>query len=162
MTIVVRLLADVPELIEPVGRMRWAEWGGGDDVDAWISTTRREAGRDDLPVTWVAVDDTGAALGAVALGPSDVAGRPELVPCIWGMVVRADVRGSGVGALLLRRLERFAVDRGDPVVWVATGPPAVGFYERCGWRRVEELAGATLLRKQISSPHPVCPAAPGT
>jgi predicted N-acetyltransferase YhbS len=148
-SVLVQLLADVPDLIEPIGRMRCAEWGSADKVDEWISTTRREAGRDDLPVTWVAVDDTGTALGAVALGPSDVPSRPELMPCVWGMVVHADRRGRGVGRLLLQRLERFAVGRGYPAVWVATGPPAVGYYERCGWQRTEELSGGTLLRKRI-------------
>jgi len=148
-TVVVQLLADVPDLIEPVGRMRCAEWGSEGDLDEWILTTRREAGRDDLPVTWVAADDTGVALGAVALGSSDVPGRPELTPCIWGMVVRADLRGRGVGRLLLQRLERFAVDRAYPAVWVATGPPAVGYYEHCGWRRAEKLPSGTLLCKRI-------------
>ena len=143
------LLADVPDLIEPIGRMRCAEWGSADEVQKWISTTGREAGRDELPVTWVAVDGTAAALGAVALGPSDVAGRPELMPCVWGMVVRADRRGLGIGRLLLQRLERFAVGRGYPAVWVATGPSAVGYYERCGWQRAEELRTGILLRKRV-------------
>jgi predicted N-acetyltransferase YhbS len=145
----VRLLADVPHLIEPIGRMRFAEWGDDDNVDEWISITRREAGRDALPVTWVAVDESDTALGAVALGPSDVPGRPELMPCVWGMVVRTDLRGRGIGRLLLQQLERFAVQRGYPAAWVLTGPPAVGYYERCGWRRVEELSGGTLLRKRL-------------
>jgi predicted N-acetyltransferase YhbS len=149
-SVLVHVLADVPDLIEPIGRMRCAEWGSADTVDEWISTTRREAGRNDLPVTWVAVDGTGTALGAVALGPSDVPGRPELMPCVWGMVVHADRRGRGVGRLLLQRLERFAVDRGYPSVWVATGPSAVGYYERCGWRRAEELPDGTLLCKRMS------------
>ncbi|WP_250031986.1 hypothetical protein [Paractinoplanes maris] len=82
--VLVRLLADVPDLIEPIGRLRCAEWDSADRVDEWISTTRREAGRNDLPVTWVAVDEIGTALGAVALGPSDVPGYPELTPCVWG------------------------------------------------------------------------------
>ena len=149
MTVLVQLLADVPHLIEPIGQMRCAEWGTADDVSEWISTTRREAGCVDLPVTWVAVDETGTALGAVALGPSDVEDRPELMPCVWGMVVRADLRGRGVGRLLLQRLERFAMDRGYPAVWVATGPPAVGYYERCGWQRAEELPGGILLCKRM-------------
>jgi GNAT superfamily N-acetyltransferase len=148
-TVLVRLLADLPHLIEPIGRMRFAEWGRDDNVDDWVATTRREAGRDELPVTWVAVDDTGTALGAVALGPSDVPGRPELMPCVWGMVVRRDVRGLGIGRLLLHRLERSAWDRRYTAVWVFTGPPAVGYYERCGWQRAEELPEGTLLRKRI-------------
>jgi predicted N-acetyltransferase YhbS len=147
--VLVRLLADVPHLIEPIGRLRCAEWGSADRVDEWISTTRREAGRNDLPVTWVATDDTGTALGAVALGPSDVPSRPELMPCVWGMVVRADLRGRGVGRLLLQRLERFAVGRGYREVWVATGPPAVGYYKRCGWEPTEELPGGILLCKRL-------------
>ena len=153
-----RLLADVPQLIEPIGRMRFAEWGNDNDVDEHISVTRREAGREFLPVTWVAVDDTGAALGAVALGASDVPGRPELVPCVWGMVVRADVRRRGIGRLLLKRLEHFAVGRGYTAVWVLTGLPAVDYYERCGWQRTEELPEGTLLRKPVpASPGEVSP-----
>ncbi len=54
MTVLVRLLADAPHLIEPVGRMRFAEWGSNNNVDEWISITEREAGRDELPVSWVA------------------------------------------------------------------------------------------------------------
>jgi GNAT superfamily N-acetyltransferase len=148
-SVMVRLLADVPHLIEPVGRMRFAEWGRDDDVAGWISGTRREAGREDLPVTWVAVGASGAALGAVTLGTSDVPGRPELVPCVWGMVVGPAHRGRGVGRLLLHELERHARRRGYPVVWVLTGPPAVGYYGRCGWQRMAELPTGTLLRKPL-------------
>jgi predicted N-acetyltransferase YhbS len=148
-TVLVQLLADVPDLIEPIGRMRFAEWGGDDSVEEWISITRREAGRDDLPVTWVAVGEAGTAAGAVALGPSDVPGRPELMPCVWGMVVRPDLRGRGIGRLLLQRLQGFAAGRGYPAVWVMTGPPAVGYYERCGWQRAEELPDGTLLHKPV-------------
>ena len=143
------LLADVAHLVEPIGRMRFAEWGNDDSVAEHIAITGREAGREDLPVTWVAVDETGTALGAVALGTSDVPGRPELVPCVWGMVVRTDVRRRGIGRLLLQRLERFAASRGYATVWVLTGPSAVGYYERCGWHRMEERSDGTLLRKEI-------------
>jgi predicted N-acetyltransferase YhbS len=148
-TVQVRLLADVPQLIEPVARMRFAEWGQDGTEAEHAAVTRREAGREELPVTWVALDDVGAALGAVALGTSDVPGRPELVPCVWGMVVRADVRRRGVGRLLLQELEHFAAGHGYPGVWVLTGPPAVGYYERCGWRQVEQLPAGTLLRKPV-------------
>jgi GNAT superfamily N-acetyltransferase len=148
--VLVQLLADVPDLIESIGRMRFAEWGHDGNADEWISTTRSEAGRDHLPVTWVAVDGTGTAVGAVALGSSDVPGHPELMPCIWGMVVRADVRRHGIGRLLLQRLERYAADHGHPSVWVLTGSPAVGYYERCGWQRAAELPSGTLLRKRLN------------
>jgi GNAT superfamily N-acetyltransferase len=66
------------------------------------------------------------------------------------MVVRRDARRRGIGRLLLRQLERYAADNRHPVVWVFTGAPAVGYYERCGWHRVEKLPTGTLLRKQIA------------
>jgi GNAT superfamily N-acetyltransferase len=162
-TVTVQLLADVPELIEPVGRLRFAEWGDDGDVDRWVSATRSEAGREELPVTWVAIDESGCAAGAVALGSSDVPEYPELTPCVWGMVVGAGLRRRGVGRLLLRPLERYAADHGYPAVWVLTGPPAVGYYERCGWQRAEELPSGTLLGKQMHpateasglDPHPL-------
>jgi predicted N-acetyltransferase YhbS len=113
------------------------------------NVTRREAGRESLPVTWVAVGEAGTALGAVALGSSDVPERPDLVPCIWGMVVRSDVRGRGIGRLLLQRLERHARDSGHTAVWVVTGPSAVGYYERCGWQRVADIRAGILLRKPV-------------
>ncbi len=89
----------------------------------------------------------------MALGPSDVPSRPELTPCVWGMVVRADVRRRGIGRLLLQRLEHFAVGYGFTTVWVLTGPSAVGYYERCGWQRAEELSEGTLLRKPVPTSH---------
>ena len=66
----VDLLADRVDLIEAVTDLRWLEWGhppGATDRDWWRAATLREAGRSQLPVTWVASDDSGA-LGAVGLG----------------------------------------------------------------------------------------------
>jgi hypothetical protein len=50
--------------------MRWLEWGdhpGRKDLQWWVDTTRRESGRDGLPVTFVAVDPAGGAVGGVGL-----------------------------------------------------------------------------------------------
>jgi GNAT superfamily N-acetyltransferase len=140
-TITVRLLADLPELVGTVGELRFREWPADGDRDHWVAVTAREAGREELPVTWVAVDASGAAVGAVALGSSDV----DPCPSVWGMVVREDMRHRGVGRLLLSRLERFAVGRGYTEIWVSTGGPAVAFYERCGWRGTD----GHLMRKSI-------------
>ena len=67
----VHLLADHPRLIPAVGEMRWREWGnepGREDLGWWVDVTAREAGRDALPVTWVAIvdeDDRPGPLGDV-------------------------------------------------------------------------------------------------
>jgi GNAT superfamily N-acetyltransferase len=138
----VLLLADRPDLIEAVGDMRWREWRnhpGREERSWWVDVTRRESGREDLPVTFVAVDALGEAVGAVGLGQFDLEERRDRSPWVLGMIVRADQRGTGVGRALLARLDAFAAARGDARVWVATGEPAVGFYERCGWRVEERL-----------------------
>jgi GNAT superfamily N-acetyltransferase len=138
------LLAGHPDLVKEVGVLRWREWGYDDpSPEAWIDTTRREAGRDVLPVSLVAVDADGHALGAVALGDADDAltddERAGRTPWLLGMVVRATDRGTGVGRALVSALEYRARDRGHEQVWVVTGDRAVGFYRACGWTDVEDL-----------------------
>jgi GNAT superfamily N-acetyltransferase len=153
----VHLLADRPELIEPVGLLRWREWGRAPepaDPAFWVEATRRESGRDELPVTFVAVDGAGDPVGALGLGAYDIAERRDRTPWLLGVVVRPDRRGSGVGRLLLSHVERCAVDLGHARMWVATGGPAVAFYERCAWRvteRVRQASGevATVLMREL-------------
>jgi GNAT superfamily N-acetyltransferase len=130
------LLADRPELIEPVGRIRWREWGHAPepgDPAFWIEVTRREASRDRLPLTLAAVDTAGAAVGAVGLGELDQEDLRDHSPWVLGMVVDPAWRGRGVGRALLSRLEARAAELGFRQMWVAT-KHAAGFYQRCGWQ----------------------------
>jgi GNAT superfamily N-acetyltransferase len=138
----VHFLADRPDLIEAVATLRWREWGdepGREDRSWWVDVTTREAGREGLPATWVAVDEDGAVAGAVGLGEFDVAERRDRSPWVLGLIVSPERHGRGTGRLLLSRLAEFAAARGYPQVWVATGTPAVGFYRRCGWEETERL-----------------------
>jgi predicted N-acetyltransferase YhbS len=152
----IHLLADHPELIGSVGLLRWKEWGHPPepvDLSWWVSTTGREAGRDKMPITFVAVDAFGAAIGAVGLGEFDIAERRDRSPWVLGMIIRPESRGLGAGRLLLFHLEQFAARSGHFQLWVATGT-AVAFYQRCGWQEVERLQlasghPATMLTKQL-------------
>jgi len=133
-----QLLADRPELVYAVAEIRWKEWGHApepEDLAYWVDVTQREAGRNDLPITFVAVDDHGA-IGAVGLGQFDIDERRDRSPWVLGMVVRADRRGQGVGRALMGELEAWAAARGVVQAWVATGPAAT-FYRTCGWRITE-------------------------
>jgi len=153
----VHLLADRPQLVGAVGEMRWRGWGdepGRTELSWWLDVTAREAGRQELPVSWVAVDEAGEAAGAVGLGEFDVPERRDRSPWVLGMVVRPARRGQGTGRLLLAALERSAAGRGYPRAWAATGDPAVGFYRRCGWEETERLPPAwgdqlTILTKPL-------------
>lgn len=155
--ITIALLADHERLIAPLGEMCWREWGRApepDNVEWWIATTAREAGRDQLPVTWVAIGAAGDALGRVGLGEFDIDERRDRSPWVLGMIVRPDRRGNGIGRRLLAELECGARVRGYTQVWVATGGRAIDFYRKCGWTVAETIARphgevATVLTKRL-------------
>src|SRR5262249_19921931 len=117
---------------------------GARGVAPFSEVPAREAGRGgQLPMTLVAIDVAGGAVGAVGLGPVDdelsVAERAGRTPWILGMVVAAESRRLGVGRQLLENLQDLAASLGHPRTWVATGDEAVGFYQRCGWAPVGHL-----------------------
>jgi GNAT superfamily N-acetyltransferase len=142
----IELLADHAELIPAVGHLRWREWGCGADwpedperaeLAWWVDVTARESGRDDLPVTLVALDQGGAAVGAVGLGRFDPDECRDRSPWVLGMIVQPDLHGLGIGCLLLEALRAWAAEHRHQQLWVATGDPAVGFYQACGWTLTE-------------------------
>lgn len=155
--VTVALLADHAPLLATIGELRWREWGHApepEDLAWWVETTAREAGRDRLPITWVALDARGDALGAVGLGVFDLAERQDRSPWVLGMIVRPDRRGQGVGRHLLAHLEAWAGRHGYRQLWVANEGPAVGFYGRCGWAVCETVArtsgeAVTVLTKRL-------------
>ena len=156
MQVKVSLLADCPSCMQAVADMRWQEWGQPpepEDPAWWLQTTVREAGREQLPVTFVAVDVAGQALGAVGLDAYDLDERREVSPWVTGMIVRRDRRGKGVGRTLMRHLERWAAEHGIAVAWVGTDL-AAGFYRRCGWTAHETFTTSagqemTVLSKRL-------------
>ncbi len=142
----VRLLADNEELIASIGELRWREWGRApepEDPGWWVDVTAREAGRDRLPVTWVAIDGHGQAVGAAGLGEYDIEERRDRSPWVLGMIVQPDHRGLGIGRLLLSHLEAWAGNHGYMQVWIANEGPAIGFYRRCGWALSETIERAS-------------------
>jgi len=154
--IAVHLLADHPQLIPAVGEMRWKEWGSAperEDLAWWVEVTAHEAGRDALPVTWVAIDDRGSAVGAVGLAEFDLEERRDRSPWLIGMIVSPALRGSGIGGTLVRNLKEWAGHRGFGEVWVATGGRAIRFYQKHDWNLFEVLdqssGESTVLRSEL-------------
>lgn len=147
----VHLLADRPDLIEAVAMIRFREWGHPPeetDPQWWIEITRKEAGRTGLPLTWVAVDVDGDAVGAVGLGEFDIEERRDRSPWVLGMVVEPDHRSMGIGAMLMAKLEATVAELGYDRCWVATGQ-ARAFYERIGWEWTETV------EREVWGPHHV-------
>ena len=159
--LVIENVADRPELIEPLGELRWYEMGPDAGLDRradWIAATARESGHR-LPATFAAVNSTGDVVGGVGLAEHDWSDvLPQATPWIIGMVVHPGFRRRGIGQALLARLERWSVDLGADHIWVGTErEPAVPFYQSCGWT-VDQAATAaaadirrgTVLVKTIS------------
>jgi GNAT superfamily N-acetyltransferase len=156
MALIVTLLADSLAAADAVAEMRWQEWGHppeSEDPAWWLETTIREAGSEELPVTLVAHDLTGAVLGAVGLDTYDLDERRDVSPWVTGMIVRRDRRGEGVGRVLMQHLERWAAEHRIADAWAGTDL-ALGFYQRCGWTLQESFTTSTgqhmdVLHKQL-------------
>jgi GNAT superfamily N-acetyltransferase len=136
----IELLANHKHLIAAIGELRWREWGHApepEDRDWWVEVTAHEAGLDQLPITWVAINENGEAVGAVGLGEFDIEERQNRSPWILGMIVRPDFRARGIGRRLLAKLEGRAKEQGYKQLWVANEGPALNFYQKCGWRLIE-------------------------
>ncbi len=145
MALTVTLLADSLESAAAVAEMRWQEWGRPpepEDPAWWLETTVREAGREELPVTFVARDPADEVVGAVGLDTYDLDERHDTTPWVTGMIVRRDRRGRGVGRSLLQHLERWAAEHQVAETWVGTDL-ALGFYQRCGWTLQETFTSST-------------------
>ncbi len=99
---------------------------------------------DDEPraIHLAAIDGGGAVVGCLSLvrRPWVVDGAREPAWQLRGMAVEADLRGTGVGRLLLREADRriAAAADGDLTgrAWCNARSPAVGFYARHGWAAV--------------------------
>ena len=64
-------------------------------------------------------------------------------------------RGHGVGALLLEQARAIAESRGSGMLYVRATPLWARYFERHGWRRLEETPGANAT---IALVHPTDPA----
>jgi predicted GNAT family N-acyltransferase len=97
---------------------------------------------DELSIHAVAADANGVALGTGRLLPDGHIGR---------MAVLANVRGQGVGRLILQSLMQAAQQRGDKRVVLSAQSHAQDFYRRYGFKSVgEEYKEAEILHIEMA------------
>jgi predicted GNAT family N-acyltransferase len=106
---------------------------------------------DDVCTHFLAVDDTGRALGTARLRIVDDKAKAQRV-AVW-----RDARGRGVGRALMDALEREAHARGARSLVLAAQISAVPFYERLAYDAFGEVfddAGIPhrQMRKALSAP----------
>ena len=131
--------ADRDDVLVSLARLRWSEWhehSGREDLRWWIDVTRREAGRAELPVTFVAVD-AGEVVGGAGLVATEHQELADRGPWVVGMIVRDDVRGQGIGKAIMARLVEWAIEARIDRLWVVADGRAVDFYRACGFTVVD-------------------------
>jgi N-acetylglutamate synthase-like GNAT family acetyltransferase len=153
----ITLLADRPDLAARWAELHWREWGdepGREALSWWVADATKAVQRTRVPVAFLALGRHDEVLGGVGLHQFDLEERRDQSPWIVGMIVRADLRGEGIGQALMAYLEAWALGASIEQVWVAT-EQAAAFYCRCGFERVEDLPtqsgdAVTVLTKRFA------------
>jgi GNAT superfamily N-acetyltransferase len=104
-------------------------------VDPAVIPARLQAIRAEDGASFIAVDESGEALGAIVLAAHAVLHAGGPVAMITALVVSSRTRGQGVGRMLVERAKAWAVARGCVRLIVTSGEQradAHAFYPACG------------------------------
>ena len=122
-----------PHLIDAVAQMIynefWVDVMDGMTVDDLVTHLKTATEPQQMPLSLIALVD-GQLAGTVNLIENDDKNRAHLRPWLAAMVVRADLRGQGIGTALVKALLADVRLMGIPTVYFGTDGP--GFYERLG------------------------------
>ena len=135
--------ADYPAFVDAVAKWHWDEWGHADptgSLETWTSSLRRRVNRDRVPMTFVAIDDSGEPIGSVCLVENDMPDRDDvrdLTPWIAGTFVVPAKRKRGVGTALMQHAVAEASRIGARKLFLYTST-ARRFYEKLGWRALRD------------------------
>jgi GNAT superfamily N-acetyltransferase len=130
----------------------WPDWYGPDGPGDAALQLEEAAQRDRLPVAVIALRG-GVPCGISVLRPTDAAAaQTGYSPWVGGGLVRAELRGQGIGARLLAAMEGEARRLGYPTMYCST-TGAQRLLERCGWESIgtitHEGAPLAVYRKAI-------------
>ncbi len=133
-------IADHLDLIPKLAEWHYREWGHLDpfgSLESWTEGLRLRAGRDRIPMTYIALRGT-QLLGSAALVDNDMRTRPDLWPWLAGVYVQEPCRGQGIGSALVRQVMRKAAEMGIERLYLYTHS-ARPFYEKLGWECLAEV-----------------------
>ena len=132
------MLADHMEALPTLARWQHAEWGNlrvGDTLEARTARLEAQAGRDGIPLTVVALENT-TILGSASLIAHDMHTRPELSPWLAGVFVDPQYRRRGIAGELVRRIVAEAAKLGVPLLYLYT-VHSEKLYASLGWKLME-------------------------
>jgi GNAT superfamily N-acetyltransferase len=113
----------------------WPDWYGPDGPGDAADDLEQAAHRDRLPVAAIALRG-GVPCGISVLRPTDAAAaQTGHAPWVGGGLVRAELRGQGIGTRLLAAMEDEARRLGFATIYCSTRG-AQRLLERCGWEPI--------------------------
>jgi GNAT superfamily N-acetyltransferase len=154
--VVIARLAEHSEWLPMLARWlerEWPDWYGPHGPGEATADLEEAAQSDGLPLAVIALLD-GVPCGISVLRPTDAAAaQTGHAPWVGGGLVRADLRGQGIGARLLAAMESEARRLGFGTIYCST-TGAERLLERCGWQSIGTIThdGAPLAvyRKPVS------------
>lgn len=114
----------------------WSYLNPSGSVEKRIEKMRTYLGENLIPTMLIAVEGD-EVLGSAALIASDMDTKPELSPWLANVYVRADKRGLGVGAKLVKSVMDLAKQNQLPRLYLFT-PDQEAFYAKLGWETLSK------------------------
>jgi predicted N-acetyltransferase YhbS len=132
-------LAERPDLVGLVSDWGFSEWGHlspGETPAKREADTKQMLNVDRAPATFVALDESGSAIGTAALIFDDLEGDPRN-PWLANVYVPPEHRGKGIAKALVRVVEDAARRFGYRQFFLFTTKSS-GLYASLGWRPLEQ------------------------
>lgn len=139
-------LRDRPDLLEPVAERIWRRFWAhrGSSLDELRAGFRRHLQPGDLPFTLAAECD-GAFAGTVSMIVCDEPERSDLAPWLAALWVEERLRKAGIGAALVREIERRAAALNIARLYLSARSQVAPFYEKRGWQIIDSDIGPAKL-----------------
>lgn len=116
---------------------QWSDYYGPGGKGSALQDLKACANQGCLPVGIVALQ-AGRVCGVAALKAQSIASHAHLCPWAAAGLVEPDMRGRGIGALLLRALEKQARELGFERIHCGTST-AHGLLQRRGWTLLDSV-----------------------
>lgn len=139
-------LRDRPAFADTVAQHIWATFWRHRDVpfEEIRAGFARHMETDGMPFTLVA-ERAGEVCGTVSVIASDEPARLDLTPWIAALWVDEDARGRGVARALLDEAASRCRALGVETLFLTARPALRDFYERLGWRAIDDDIGPAKL-----------------
>jgi len=134
-------LADRRDIVPVVAKWYYDQWGTTQPENSYAITLTKvetQLNKDRVPLHMLAIQNE-MAVGVAQLKMQEMKTYPEDTFWLGGVFVPPEVRGQGVGALLVREMIRIAKSFGVPKLYLQTEQFDGGIYAKSGFTPVERV-----------------------